>query len=169
MKHVVAAAALVLAPALVLPQGHPPLALHPENPHYFLFRGKPTVIITSGEHYGALLNLDFDYRAYFEALEANRMNSTRTFSGAYVETSGNFNITGNTLDPAAGRFICPWARSEKPGYPDGGNKFDLSRFDDAYFARLRDFAAEASKRGIIIEDKTSSARSTRTPSGACRP
>jgi hypothetical protein len=33
-----------------------PLALHPENPHYFLFRGKPTVLITSGEHLGAVIN-----------------------------------------------------------------------------------------------------------------
>ena len=38
------------------------LSLHPNNPHYLLFRGKPTVIITSSEHYGAVLNLDFDFR-----------------------------------------------------------------------------------------------------------
>ncbi len=41
-----------------------PLALHPDNPRYFLFRGKPAVLITSGEHYGAVLNRDFDYVAY---------------------------------------------------------------------------------------------------------
>ncbi len=45
-----------------------PLALHPENPRYFLFRGKPTVLVTSGEHYGAVLNLDFDYVRYLDAL-----------------------------------------------------------------------------------------------------
>jgi len=33
-----------------------PIGLHPENPHYFLWRGKATVLITSGEHYGAVLN-----------------------------------------------------------------------------------------------------------------
>jgi hypothetical protein len=27
-----------------------PLALHPKNPHYFLFRGKPAILVTSGEH-----------------------------------------------------------------------------------------------------------------------
>src|SRR5262245_31400099 len=36
-----------------------PLSLHPDNPHYFLFRSKLVVLITSGEHYGAVLNLDF--------------------------------------------------------------------------------------------------------------
>jgi hypothetical protein len=48
-----------------------PIALHPDNPHYFLWRGKPTVLITSGEHYGALMNLDFDYRKYFDTLAAD--------------------------------------------------------------------------------------------------
>ena len=33
-----------------------PIRLHPDNPHYFLWRGKPTVLITSGEHYGAVMN-----------------------------------------------------------------------------------------------------------------
>jgi hypothetical protein len=130
---------------------HPPLSLHPENPRYFLFRGKPWVIITSGEHYGALLNLDFDYAAYFDTLAADRLNGTRVFSGAYVETGGDFHIAENTLDPAPGRLIAPWARSGEPGYADGGNKFDLTRWDEAYFARLRDLVAAASARGIIVE------------------
>ena len=39
-----------------------PLSLHPDNPHYFLFRGKPTILVTSGEHYGAVLNLGLRLR-----------------------------------------------------------------------------------------------------------
>lgn len=31
----------------------PPIALHPDNPRYFLWRDKPTILVTSGEHYGA--------------------------------------------------------------------------------------------------------------------
>src|SRR6266545_7118815 len=77
-----------------------PIALHPDNPHYFLWRGKPTVIITSGEHYGALLNLDFDFRKYLDTLARDQLNGTRTWSGAYAETGGNFNIANNTLNPA---------------------------------------------------------------------
>ncbi|MGH7967958.1 MAG: hypothetical protein ACREIC_04440, partial [Limisphaerales bacterium] len=59
-----------------------PLRLNPENPHYFLFRGKPTVIITSGEHYWAVLNLDFDYAKYLRTLERDGLNGTRTWSGS---------------------------------------------------------------------------------------
>jgi PA14 domain len=127
------------------------LRLHPDNPRYFLFRGKPTVVITSGEHYGAVLNLDFDYRRYFDALKADGLNGTRIFSGTYVETGGNFGIAANTLDPAKGRFISPWARGTTDGYADGGAKFDLTLFDEAYVTRLRDVLKEAAARGIVVE------------------
>lgn len=128
-----------------------PIALHPENPHYFLFRGKPTVLITSGEHYGAVLNLDFDYVRYLDELHSKELNLTRTFSGSYLEDPKSFGIPDNTLGPARGRFISPWARSTTPGAADGGNKFDLSRWNDAYFARLKDFLSQAGKRGIVVE------------------
>src|SRR5207249_6013454 len=136
-------------PASAAPAG--PLSLHPANPHYFLFRGQPTVLSSSGEHYGAVLNLDFDYVKYLDTLAKDGLNLTRTFSGAYVEPLGAFNIASNTLAPAAGRFICPWARSETPGYPNGGNKFDLTRWDAAYFRRLKNFVAQAGKRGVVVE------------------
>ena len=126
-------------------------SLHPENPHYFLFRGKPVVLITSAEHYGAVVNLDFDFIPYLNELKARKLNHTRIFSGAYVEPQGAFNIAENTLAPAPNRFIAPWARSSTPGYASGGNKFDLNRWDSAYFRRLKDFVSEAGKRGIVVE------------------
>ena len=128
-----------------------PLSLHPDNPHYFLFRGKPTVLITSGEHYGAVLNLDFDYRRYLDTLAQDGLNLTRTFSGAYCESPGDFNIASNTLAPLPGRFICPWARSTTPGYANRGNKFDLNQWDEKYFARLKDFVGYAGRRGVVVE------------------
>ena len=128
-----------------------PISLDPENPHYFLYHSKPTILITSGEHYGAVLNLDFDYLPYLDELKLKGLNLTRTFTGAYVEPKGAFNIANNSLAPASGRFICPWARSAEPGYANGGNKFDLTCWDKAYFTRLKDFVSEAQKRGIIIE------------------
>jgi hypothetical protein len=126
--------------------GGQPLALHPDNPHYFLFRGRPTVLVTSGEHYGAVLNRDFDYIPYLDELKARRFNLTRTFSGCYREVPGSFGITDNTLAPAPGRYLCPWARSATPGAADGGHKFDLGKWDPAYLGRLRDFVAQALAR-----------------------
>ncbi len=128
-----------------------PIKLNSVNPHYFTFRGKPTVLITSGEHYGSVLNLDFDYINYLKELSSKKLNLTRTFTGAYVEPPGAFSITSNVLAPRSGRFICPWERSTAPGYQGGGNKFDLSKWDEAYFSRLKDFLRRAQKRGIVVE------------------
>lgn len=144
----------VLAP-LLRGAGNPaapePLRLHPENSHYLLWQGKPTVLITAGEHYGAVLNLDFKYTTYLDELARHRFNLTRIFSGTYREVSGSFHIIGNTLAPAAGRFVCPWARSQTPGATDGGNQFDLTQWDDKYFARLKDFICQADRRGVLVE------------------
>lgn len=128
-----------------------PIALHPDHPRVFLWRGEPVVLITSAEHYGALLNLDFDYRRYLDTLAAEGMMMTRVFSGAYVEPEGAFNIARNTLAPLPGRLITPWARSGEPGYANGGNKFDLTRWDEAYFERLRDLVGYAGRKGVVIE------------------
>ena len=130
---------------------HKAISLHPENSHYFLYRGKPTILITSAEHYGAVINLDFDFIPYLDELKSKGLNLTRTFTGAYVEPQGAFNISENTLAPGPNRFICPWERSPEPGYANGGNKFDLGRWNEAYFTRLKEFISAAEKREIVVE------------------
>jgi hypothetical protein len=120
------------------------------NPHYFSFQGRPTLLITSAEHYGGVVNIEFDYVAYFDALKAYDLNYTRIYPGALFEPLGKF-LPGNTLGPRPRSLILPWARSDQPGYVLGGNKFDLDKWDPAYFARLKDFIAQAGARGIVVE------------------
>jgi hypothetical protein len=127
-----------------------PIKLHPDNPHYYLFNGKPTILITSAEHYGGVVNGDFDYVAYFDALKAYGMNYTRIYPGFLFEPMGKF-MKGNTLGAKPRSLILPWARSNKPGYPLGGNLFDLDKWDPAFFRRLKDFVAKAAERGIVVE------------------
>src|SRR5688572_33481249 len=91
-----------------------PISLHPDNPHYFLFRGKPTVLVTSAEHYGAVVNLEFDYLTYLDTLHADGLNLTRVFTGAYREPSWGPDDQ-NPLGPRDGQFLAPWARSATPG------------------------------------------------------
>ncbi|HYW97177.1 MAG TPA: cellulase family glycosylhydrolase [Bacteroidales bacterium] len=138
------------------PPPHPdpaePVSLNNENPHYFEFRNQPAILITSGEHYGAVINRDFDYIPYLDELMAHGFNLTRLFAGAYVEFAGWYNYDSNQpLSPAAGRFICPWQRSSEPGYINGGNRFDLTKWDEEYFTRLKDFVSQAAERGVIVE------------------
>ena len=148
LKSVICLSVIILSACQA---SHTPISLLPDNPHYFLFRGEPAVLIGSTEHYGAILNLDFDYVQYLDELASKGLNITRTFSGIYLEPQGAFGIAKNTLAPGPGKLICPWARSDEPGYPGGGNKFDLTQWDEAYFARLKDFIFEAGKRNIVVE------------------
>jgi len=127
-----------------------PIRLHPANPHYYEFNGVPTILITSAEHYGAVINKDFDYVTYLDALKAYGMNYTRFYPGAMFEPMGKF-VKGNPLGPRPRSLVLPWARSNEPGYLFGGNKFDLDQWNPEYFARLKDFMAKAGERGIVVE------------------
>lgn len=128
----------------------PPIALHPDNPHYFRFRGRPTVLITSGEHYGAVMNRDFDYAPYLDTLAACEYNQTRLFSGTYRELPGSHNIQHNTMAPEPASYLCPWqcVARDAAGAPV---TWDLTQWDEAYWAHLRNFVSEASDRGIAVE------------------
>jgi hypothetical protein len=128
-----------------------PISLHPQNPHYFLFKGKPTILITSAEHYGAVLNADFDYKKYLQTLRDEGMNYTRIFVGSYAEVPESFGIQNNSLAPAVGSFIAPWKRVDEPGLFKGEKKFDLNEWNPAFFERLNDFISLADKLGIVVE------------------
>ncbi|MCU0227831.1 MAG: hypothetical protein MUF01_09360 [Bryobacterales bacterium] len=145
----------ILAAWVVLLGGSPlatqPLRVHPQNPRYLEYQGKLFLPVTSAEHYGAVLNSDFNASRYLNTLAKEGMNYTRVFTGTYVEGPGSFGIRRNTLAPAEGRLLTPWARSTVPGYAAGGNQFDLSEWNPAYFARLREFVAEAQRLGIVVE------------------
>jgi hypothetical protein len=151
----VTALAIVLAAlpfTVAAQQNSDPIRLDPKNPHYYLFHGKATVLVTSGEHYGSVINADFNFHKYLAALGADGLNYTRLFGGSYVEVpQKSFGIQRNTIAPASGRLVLPWLRSAEPGYTGGGNKFDLSKWDPQYFERLHDFLAEADHHGVVVE------------------
>jgi hypothetical protein len=128
-----------------------PLRVSAANPHYLEYRGRPILLISSAEHYGAVINLDFNFAPYLAELERNGLNQTRLWTGFYVEDPKAFNITNNTLAPAPGRYNAPWARSSQPGYANGGNKFDLTRWDEAFFEWLRLFLERAERHGVMVE------------------
>ncbi len=109
-------------------------------------------MVTSGEHYGAVLNADVDFRKYLATIDSDGLNYTRIFGGSYIEVPAkSFGILRNDLAPQPNRYIAPWLRSETPGYAGGGNKFDLAKWNPEYFERYRAFLADASKRGIVVE------------------
>ncbi len=127
-----------------------PVTVDKTNPHYYSFKGKPILLITSAEHYGGVINKAFDYVAYFDSMKANGLNYTRIYPGVMFEPMGKF-MTGNTLAPKMNDLIVPWSRSSQTGYLFGGNRFDLDKWDPEYFSRFNDFLTQAEKRDIVVE------------------
>lgn len=129
-----------------------PISAHPNNPHYFMYQGEPLFLITSDQHYGAMINLDFDYVTFLDTLAAYGMNFTRIYPGGYIEKDGEY-MPDNNLGARNGRFILPWAKTSVPGAHEalGGFKLDLDQWNDAYFVRLKDFLTKARERNIIVD------------------
>ena len=125
---------------------------HPSNPRCFLYKGKPIVLITATEHYGAVLNGQFDYVPYLDELARNRLNLSRTFT-FYREVEDSIPPLGytNTLAPRPGQEVMPWKRSGPGKANDGGMKFDLDQWNPAYFTRMKAFLKAAAARDIIVE------------------
>lgn len=119
----------------------PGLALHPDNPRLFRFRGVPTVLVGAGAYEGAPSSQERNVEAHLDALASQGLNYTRVFAGAAPHPE----------EASAGRLAAPWARSTQPGGADGGPKFDLARFDPAHFERLARFVAAAGKRDIVVK------------------
>lgn len=127
-----------------------PVRLHPENPRYFLYDGKPVVLITATEHYGAVLNRNFDFVSYLDETADKKITLSRCFL-LFRELEDMPKNPHSPCKPLPGEYIAPFLRIG-PGYAtDGYPKFDLRRWDPEFFERLHAFLDEAFHRGIIVE------------------
>src|SRR6204780_1547469 len=83
--------------------------IHPENPKYFLFRGKPLVLVTASEHYGSVINRPFDFEKYLTDAAEHKMTMTRTFL-LFRELQSARNPS-SPAKPESPDFISPFVRS----------------------------------------------------------
>jgi hypothetical protein len=120
------------------------MRLYKSNPHYVEFRGKPVLLVGSGEHYGAVMNRAFDMSTYLKTVAAAGLNQVRLFSGVYRERPGSHGIEDNTLAPAESDFVCPWRKK-------ASGKYDLESWDEAYFNRLLGFINDAGRCDVAVE------------------
>jgi hypothetical protein len=127
----------------------PPIAIHPENPRYFLFRGKPRVLITATEHYGSVINRQFDFDKYLNDAAKNGMTLTRTFL-LYRELQTSRNPS-SPCKPESPDYLAPYPRSGPGKALDGEPIYDLDQWNPEYFERLQRFLQAASDRAIVVE------------------
>jgi hypothetical protein len=126
-----------------------PISIHPENPKYFLFRGKPLVLIAASEHYGSVVNRRFDFERYLAEAADKKQTMTRTFL-LYRELQSARNPC-SPVKPESPDFVAPWPRTGPGKAMDGEPKYDLDRWNPEYFSRLHRFLSLALSLGIAVE------------------
>lgn len=123
-----------------------PLAVHTTNPRYF-DDGSGRAVYLVGSHtwdnfqdWGSPTP-DFHYNQFLDLLEANDHNFFRLWS---------WESTGVDTGAAAEHDPMPWKRTGPGTAADGGLKFDLTQFDNAYFNRMRSRIIDARNRGMYV-------------------
>ena len=86
-----------------------PITYYEKNPHYLFYKGRPRILLTSDQHYGAVINSDFDYARFLDKLKSKEQNFTRIYPGAYIEKEDEF-VKGNPLGPAPTSGT-PWGQT----------------------------------------------------------
>jgi hypothetical protein len=130
-------------------EGADPVSIHPENAKYFLFRGKPLVLIAAGEHYGSVVNRSFDFARYLADAADKKQTMTRTFL-LYREQQTSRNPS-SPIKPESPDYITPYPRTGPGKALDGEPIYDLDQWNPEFFERLHQFLSLASKRGIVVE------------------
>jgi hypothetical protein len=125
------------------------LRLHPENPKLFEFRGKPLVLLTATEHYGAVMNRPFRFERYLADAADKGMTLTRLFM-LFRELQTPVNPY-STCKPESPDYIAPFERTGPGRALDEEPKFDLDRPNPEFYDRLHRFVGLASDYGIIVE------------------
>jgi len=129
-----------------------PLRIHPENPRYFT-NGSGKAVFLTGSHTWANFQErgvegktpDFDYERYLDFMQGYGHNFMRMW--AWEQAQWMQFVPSDTLiryKPIA------YVRTGPGRAIDGKPKFDLSRFNQAYFNRLRERVIQAGERGIYV-------------------
>jgi hypothetical protein len=126
-----------------------PIKIHPENPKLFEFRGKPLVLVTATEHYGAVMNRPFRIEEYLADVAEKGITLTRLFT-LFRELQTPINPY-STCKPETPDLVAPFARVGPDRAKDYEPKFDLDQPNPEFYERLHRFLSLASELGIIAE------------------
>src|SRR5580692_649214 len=102
-----------------------PICVDPENSRYFLFRGKPLVLVTASEHYGSVMNRAFDFERYLDDAAEHKMTLTRTFL-LFRELQSPRNPS-SPAKPESPDFVTPYLRTGPGTALDGEPIYDLDQ------------------------------------------
>jgi hypothetical protein len=120
-----------------------PLAVDPGNSHYFTgMDGRPLLFLSHADNSVALEGMtDTEWRWQIDQSAANGLN--------LVKLQGFFS---SDVDDPAKNQIQPWLRTAGAGRTVFGHgRWDLDRFNDAFFRLLNDVCTYAQARGVYVQ------------------
>ncbi len=128
-----------------------PLRVYPANPRYFT-DGTGKIIYLTGSHTWSNFQDNggsdppprFDYSAYLNFLQQNNHN----FFRLWVWEQSRWTL--ETADDNYWFDPMPYERTGPGTALDGKPRFDVTRFNQAYFDRMRSRVIEAGERGIYV-------------------
>lgn len=132
-----------------------PLAVSVDNPRYFTPRsGDGRAVYLTGSHIWNNFHdgmgpageppKNLEYGAYLDFLAERGHNFIRLWRWEQFRSQAAGGAFELNMSPQ------PWPRTGPGRAKDGAEKFDLSRFDPAYFQRLRERVEAAGERGIYV-------------------
>ena len=126
------------------------LRVHPENPRYFTNDSGKAIYLTGSHTWDVFKDMDsvyppgaFDYAGFLDFLNSKNHNFFRMWT---------WELTKYQCGTSPVRYVEPWPwQRTGPGIGhDGQLKFDLTKFNQSYFDRLRSRIIAARDRGIYV-------------------
>lgn len=125
-----------------------PLKVHPRNPRYFADGSGKAILLVGSHTWNNLVDIadedppqPFDFDAYLDFLREHNHNFIRLWTWELASSTwkGSHNVSP-----------LPWQRTGPGSALDGKPRFDLERFDQAYFDRIRQRVQAAGRQGIYV-------------------
>ncbi len=130
-----------------------PLRPHPINPRYFTDDTAEAILLTGSHTWNNLVDMapqgseaKLDYDAYLDWMAGYPHNFMRLW--AWELLSWDTSSIHETKPQVHRVWPLPWQRTGPGMALDGKPEFDLTRFNEEYFARLRNRVQDAKEHGI---------------------
>jgi parallel beta-helix repeat protein len=140
-----------------------PLRVKSTNPRYFFdSKGNPVYLTGSYLNEYNTLSGSWDFTSHLDLLQQQKQNFTRL--GGWVQSPWIYETAGPISFASQ-----PYERTGPGLALDGGLKFDLTQFNQAYFDQLRSRVVEAAQRGIYVSVMLFEGFSTQKKMGRVNP
>src|SRR5882724_10734340 len=154
---------IVLIQAVSPVEAAGPLSVKPTNPRYFFDpKGKSVYLTGSYLNEYNTLSGSLDFASYLDFLQQQKQNFTRVWG--WEQSPWIYDNTGQISFASQ-----PYERSGPGLALDGAPRFDLTRFNQAYFDQLRSRVVEAAQRGIYVSVMLFEGFSTQKKMGRVNP